>query len=355
MADLEATAGQQVTLTAAHAGPSTDVTWSWSKPAGSTAPSSTSNVLQWTLAGTDFGTYTATATSATAGDSPQQGTINVTRPPFVPSPDNPIPTWRTAAEAAQGAPISDALYDLCLRFWETLNDNGFIPTIENAYLLCAVDSIAAAAVPLWGAPLKLTNITAGDYSKVRGIRTASLKYVSSINSCDNLACMYSCMDYDSFPSSGCQQYGSFSNLFTMGFWRFAQSSGQLPFEFELSKRVEGAFRFIFDNAAWTALNGEFVSGIHCSPDALDCYRFAGNIVASEPKTVNVASITFCDELGIGCYADARGGSIAYRQNDSVNTRAFFSGKTTQTSARSAILAQHIKDFSAALRNLSPGK
>lgn len=77
MADLEATAGQQVTLTAAHAGIATDVEWAWSKPAGSTAPASAASTLQWVIAETDFGDYSATATSATAVDTPQQGTIRI--------------------------------------------------------------------------------------------------------------------------------------------------------------------------------------------------------------------------------------------------------------------------------------
>lgn len=77
--------GAVVRLTAARTGNADDIVWSWSKPAGSSAPSSSSSTLQWTYNGdTDAGTYSVTATSATATDSPQMASATlVTGPPLL--------------------------------------------------------------------------------------------------------------------------------------------------------------------------------------------------------------------------------------------------------------------------------
>lgn len=75
MATLEATVGQQVTLTSAST--VADAEWNWIVPEGSSAPSSTTNVLQWIIADTDFGEYKAVATSDSNVDNPQETLITI--------------------------------------------------------------------------------------------------------------------------------------------------------------------------------------------------------------------------------------------------------------------------------------
>lgn len=82
---VEYTDGELITLTASYDGTATDVTFSWSGPAGTAAPVSTTTgpTLAWISNGAaDAGGYIATAISPTASDSGKRATAGLSYQPF---------------------------------------------------------------------------------------------------------------------------------------------------------------------------------------------------------------------------------------------------------------------------------
>ncbi len=89
--------GDTVTLTASRSGNAGDIAWTWAVPAGSAVASSGTNVLTFTAAESDQGVFAATATSATATDSPQLGQASVTIEDAGDPQPLSIPGWNITA------------------------------------------------------------------------------------------------------------------------------------------------------------------------------------------------------------------------------------------------------------------
>ncbi|MGB7563817.1 MAG: hypothetical protein WBM08_03595 [Prochlorococcaceae cyanobacterium] len=164
--------GHPVSLTATHAGDATDITWAWTKPADSTAPASTSNVLSWTAAATDGGEYKATATSATAYDSPLQDAVEL----VVCDPDayNLI----RAMEAADGQPleyeVQMALHNLATKI---KSHPGLWESIYLLHPLSAARTATGGYLPLKNPDFYQTlNVTQVDYSRTLGFKCSAGTY-----------------------------------------------------------------------------------------------------------------------------------------------------------------------------------
>jgi hypothetical protein len=83
--------GAAVTLTASRSGSASDIVWSWAVPVGSGITPSTTNVQTFNASEVRSGTFTATATSPTALDSPQNGSASVTHVATAPAPTLYLP------------------------------------------------------------------------------------------------------------------------------------------------------------------------------------------------------------------------------------------------------------------------
>jgi hypothetical protein len=160
---LTFTPGDRVRLTAAIDGNATDVTWRWVPPAGSSAPASTTNVLEWTTGANDAGVYDVEVTSPTASDSPGYGVIRLQLPP---TPSHP---YITAVETADGQPLEPSVKAAMLELIADLEATSgyaamglFIPGIGGR-------TIAGGMVPLIGPAPTLQNMTQGDYNRTLGI------------------------------------------------------------------------------------------------------------------------------------------------------------------------------------------
>jgi hypothetical protein len=162
---LEAKAGDTVTLTAAHAGPATGVTWAWSKPAGSTAPASTTNVLSWTLAGTDYGTYTATVSKAGAPDTPQQGAIQVLTPPVVITCPIGTGSWNTNRTDMVWVAANAAQFGACTDFGSAWSGFPTAPTLSSSTFPFIDTSSGTTFEQCWGGIPNLVSVPALDLSK----------------------------------------------------------------------------------------------------------------------------------------------------------------------------------------------
>ncbi|MGB7563818.1 MAG: hypothetical protein WBM08_03600 [Prochlorococcaceae cyanobacterium] len=78
-------------MTATFDGTAADASWRWVKPAGSSAPASTSNVLEWSAVEGDEGLYSVEVTSPSATDSPvisAEFTLSPPAPPEIPAFDD---------------------------------------------------------------------------------------------------------------------------------------------------------------------------------------------------------------------------------------------------------------------------
>lgn len=155
---------QVITLTASFDGNATDVTWSWTGPAGTNAPvsSTTSNVLTWTAGGSeDAGVYTVTATSATSFDSPQQAQSTLTYAPFF--------------VATGGTVTTDGNFKI---HTFTENDNFVVtyapPAAQVQYLICGSGGGASSSTGRGGGGgggvlTGSTTLTAQSYSVTVGV------------------------------------------------------------------------------------------------------------------------------------------------------------------------------------------
>jgi hypothetical protein len=172
MAELEAVVGQKVTLTATHDGGAPDVTWSWTKPAGSAAPSSITNVLEWNFAATDEGDYTAQAASTTAPDTPQSDVITVT----LPVPKDPDAEAILAEVVASGGTVERGVRIAYTSHVIRLKEKGLWAGGDSDGVFWYLSGVSGASrlapQSAWGkggAPV-FSNFTDGDHDTLDGIK-----------------------------------------------------------------------------------------------------------------------------------------------------------------------------------------
>jgi hypothetical protein len=163
--ELEFSPGDQVRLTAAIDGNATDVSWRWVPPAGSSAPASTTNVLEWVTAEGDEGVYDVEVTSPTASDSPGYGVIRLD----VSTVDTDATAYIAAVEAADGQALEAAVKSAINTFVKALKATTGWAAMVNFLPLVGARTLAGALVPLKGVAPTMQNWTAGDYSRTAGI------------------------------------------------------------------------------------------------------------------------------------------------------------------------------------------
>jgi hypothetical protein len=163
---LEFLPGDRVRLTAAHAGASTDVTWQWTPPVGSSAPASSTDTLEWdAITPDDEGTYEAEATSPTALDSPVSGVIDLE---LGRDPDATI--YINNVETADGQPLEEAVKKAMNRLVIDLKAATGYSAMSNFIPGIGGRTIEGGMVPLIGSAPTLQNLTQSDYSRTMGVR-----------------------------------------------------------------------------------------------------------------------------------------------------------------------------------------
>jgi hypothetical protein len=163
--ELEFNPGDIVRLTAAIDGNATDVSWRWVPPAGSSAPASTTNALEWTAGANDAGVYDVEVTSPTASDSPGYGVIRLD----VSTVDTDATAYIAAVEAADGQALEAAVKSAINTFVKALKATTGWAAMVNFLPLVGARTLAGALVPLKGVAPTMQNWTAGDYSRTAGI------------------------------------------------------------------------------------------------------------------------------------------------------------------------------------------
>jgi hypothetical protein len=163
--DLEFRPGDRVRLTAAKDGNATDVSWRWVPPAGSSAPASTTNVLEWVTGANDAGVYDVEVTSLTASDSPGYGVIRL-QLPLATDPD--AIAYIAAVEAADGQALEAQIRAAIDAFVIGMKADGNWDGVTQLYPLLGARTPEGAGVALKGPPVTLSNVTSADYSRIKG-------------------------------------------------------------------------------------------------------------------------------------------------------------------------------------------
>lgn len=181
-------AGTVMTLTARHTGTATDLVYSWTKPAGSTAPVAglTTGTLSWTAADGDDGTYGVTVTSKSAIDSPQTTSLPVnifpyTAPAFADADAN---AWIRSVELADCGQLETSVRDAMNQLVVDLKANGYYASATVIHPLIGARR-SSALLPLkapagWGIA---TNV----YSRRLGLQTNDANWVAVAHPAANLA------------------------------------------------------------------------------------------------------------------------------------------------------------------------
>jgi hypothetical protein len=166
---LTFTPGDRVRLTAAIDGDANDVSWRWVPPEGSSAPASTTNVLEWTTGANDAGVYDVEVVSPTASDSPSYGAFSLN---LASAFDPDAAVYIAAVEAADGQALEDGVREAINTLVVELKATaGLWGSLDIFAPLAGPRTVAGCAVPLKGAvPFVGTNLTAGDYDRGNGIR-----------------------------------------------------------------------------------------------------------------------------------------------------------------------------------------
>lgn len=185
----QALVGQRVTITGYRVGGNAPLTIAWSGPPGSSAPlTSTDRSISWIVQEGDSGTYTATATSPGAADSPQSagialtvgvppptttiGMVTITGiivPPEPPAFDLDAAAYIAAVEAADGQALETGVKEAINALVVTLKDTTGWAAMTNLLPLAGPRTLAGAQIPLKGTVDAFNNITSGDYDRKKGI------------------------------------------------------------------------------------------------------------------------------------------------------------------------------------------
>lgn len=164
---IEFTPGNTVTLTASYTGNAENVGYQWIVPAGSSAPVSNTNVLEWETIKGDEGEYTVEVSSPTSFDSPVTGTIQLDPAPIVFDPD--ALDYIQRVELGDGEPLEDEVKVAINTFVVALKSTTAWNAIVGYSPLVGARTLEGAMVSLKGEPLQGTNLVSGDYSRTKGI------------------------------------------------------------------------------------------------------------------------------------------------------------------------------------------
>jgi hypothetical protein len=187
---LTFTPGDRVRLTAAIDGDANDVSWRWVPPEGSSAPASTTNVLEWTTGANDAGVYDVEVVSPTASDSPSYGAFSLN---LASAFDPDAAVYIAAVEAADGQALEDGVREAINTLVVELKATaGLWGSLDIFAPLAGPRTVAGCVVPLRGAtPFSGTNVTSGDYSRAGGFRSKT-----------GMRIAISAEGYDPYPSTG---------------------------------------------------------------------------------------------------------------------------------------------------------